>query len=146
MDEVSLAISIIGIVALLYLVSFSLLNRIYRGVLGVIVGSFNICSSFSFYNRFIQGILPDLSGEDISLIIFGILLSITGIHEGINMILNKQQKFKYFRIALMIMEKNLKFTLIFVCMMIIGWVIFLVITSSSYLILLDLDALFLEEF
>ncbi|OQA31537.1 MAG: hypothetical protein BWY55_00416 [archaeon ADurb.Bin336] len=34
----------------------------------------------------------------------------------------------------MIMEKNLKFTLIFVCMMIIGWVIFLVIPLSSYLI------------
>ena len=94
MDEVSLAISIIGIVALLYLVSFFFIkNRIYRGVLGVIVGSFLIfVVVFSFYNRFIQGILLDLSGEDISLIIFGILLSITGIHEGINMILNKQQK------------------------------------------------------
>lgn len=94
MYDVSLAISIIGIVALLYLVSFFFIkNRIYRGVLGVIVGSFLIfVVVFSFYNRFIQGILPDLSGEDISLIIFGILLSITGIHEGINMVLNKQQK------------------------------------------------------
>ncbi len=78
---------LVCIVFLIFLFSFFFIkNKRYRGIVGIVVGSFLILLLiFDFYVRYVQGTLIELNLDEIKAIVLVLILSFAGIIEGIRM-------------------------------------------------------------